>query len=82
VRNLVMWQDWWRWIGIELMVQQFKQRLLPLLLLAKHLNSVLELCKSCLLSVYMLPSGFGALGYGLPASDSLAKVLNLLVDTG
>jgi hypothetical protein len=41
MRNLVIWQRWWRWIGVELMMHLFKQRLLPLLLFAKDVDSVL-----------------------------------------
>jgi hypothetical protein len=78
-----MRRRWWRWIGVELMVRLFERRLLPLLLLAKDLNSILELCKPFLLFVYMVSSSFGMLGYGLPMSVSflfLAKALNLLVN--
>jgi hypothetical protein len=61
----------------------FERRLLPLFQLAKDLDGVLELHEPCSLSIYMLPSGFGTLGYGLPASDSflfLMKALNLLLN--
>jgi hypothetical protein len=74
---------WSWWISVELIMHLFKWRLLPLLPLVKDLNCVLDLCKPCSLSIYMLPSGFCAVGCSLPASDSflfLVKVLNLLVN--
>jgi hypothetical protein len=46
------------------MVQLFEQSLLPLSLLAKDLDSVLELYKPHSLSIYMLASVFGTLGCG------------------
>jgi hypothetical protein len=58
---------------------------LPLFLLAKDLDGVLDLCEPCLLPVYMLPSGFSILDCGLPASDGfllLTKALNLLLNHG
>jgi hypothetical protein len=57
--------------------------LLPLLQLAKDLNAILELCEPCSLSIYMLPSGFGALSCGLSASDGflfLIKPFYLLLN--
>jgi hypothetical protein len=65
-------------------MQMFEQRLLPLFLLMKDLNSVLELCKPCSLSFCMLPSGFGTLNCCLPRHDGflfLMEPLNLLLDS-
>jgi hypothetical protein len=64
------------------MVRLFERRLLPLLLLAKDFYGVVEFFKPRLLSIYMLPSSFSTLSYGLPMSDGLlflVKVLNLLM---
>jgi hypothetical protein len=47
MRNLVIWRRWWRWIGVELMMHLLKQRLLPLLLLAKDVDGVLRLYDPC-----------------------------------
>jgi hypothetical protein len=54
-------------------------------LLVNDLNSVLELHEPCSLSIYVLPSSFGALSCGLPASDGflvLTELLNLLLNPG
>jgi hypothetical protein len=58
---------------------------MPLFLLPKDLDGVLEICKSSSFSVNMLPSGFGALSYCLPSCDSflfLMEPLNLLLNSG
>jgi hypothetical protein len=60
----------WRWISVVLMVWLFQWRLLPLFVLVKDLNVVLELYEPCSLSVSVLPSGFGSLSCGLFMSDS------------
>jgi hypothetical protein len=81
--NLVVRRRRWRCIGVELMVRLFERRLLPLLLLAKDFYGVVELFKPRSLSIYMLPSSFSMLSYGLPTSDGLlflVKVLNLLMN--
>jgi hypothetical protein len=61
VWDLNMWQSWGRWIGVVLVVRLLKQRLLTLFLLAKDLDSVLELRESCSFSVNMMSFGFGTL---------------------
>jgi hypothetical protein len=68
--------SWWRGgiadVGFGYAVEVvwlFEWRLLPLFLLAKDLDGVLELCEPCSLSIYMLPSIFSTLSCGLPASD-------------
>jgi predicted CDP-diglyceride synthetase/phosphatidate cytidylyltransferase len=61
-----------------------ERRLLPQLLVAKDLNNVLELCKSCPFSVYVLPLCFGPLGYCLSPHDGflfLTESLDLLLDS-
>jgi hypothetical protein len=60
---LDMWRRWGRLVGVVLVIQLLERRLLPLLLLAKDLDSVLELRESCSFSVNTLPSGFDALNY-------------------
>jgi hypothetical protein len=83
--DLDMWQMWWRWIGVVFVVWLFEWRLLPMLLLAKDLDIVLELCEPCPLSVYMLPSGFVTLSCGLPMSDGflfLTEPCNILLNPG
>jgi hypothetical protein len=74
-----------RWIDIVLVVWLFKQRLLPIFLLAKDLDGVLELHEPCSLSTYMLPFGFSTLSCDLPVSDGflfLMEPLNLLLNHG
>jgi hypothetical protein len=64
-------------------VRLLKRRLLPLHLLAKDLDIVLEFCKPCLLLVNVLPSGFSMLGRCLPPYDDflfLVELLDLLMD--
>jgi hypothetical protein len=83
VWNLVVWWRWWRWIGFQLMVRLIEWRLLPLILLGKDLDGVLELCEAHSLSVYVLHSSLIVLSCGLPASDGflfLVKALNLLLN--
>jgi hypothetical protein len=63
----------------------FEWRLFLMFLLVNDLNSVLELREPCSLSIYVLPSSFGALSCGLPASDGflvLTELLNLLLNPG
>jgi hypothetical protein len=60
-------------------------RLLPLVLLAKDLDVVLQLCKPSSLYVYVLPSGLGVLSYGLSTDDGflfLVEVLDLVLNPG
>jgi hypothetical protein len=74
-----------RWIGVVLVVWLLEWRLLPLFLLAKDLDVVLEFHEPCSLFVYMLPSDFGTLSCGLPASDVflfLMEPFNLLLNPG
>jgi hypothetical protein len=81
---LVMWWRLGRLVGVVLAVQLLKRRLLPLLLLAKDLDGVLELRKSCSFSVNMLSSGFCMLNYWLPPLDGflfLTEPLDLLLDS-
>jgi hypothetical protein len=50
----------------------------------KDINGVLQLCKPCSLSVYVLPPDFSALDYCLPPYDGflfLTKPLDLLLDS-
>jgi hypothetical protein len=75
---------WWRWVGVGLVVLVFERRLLPLFLVVKGLNGLLEICKSCSFSVDVLPSSFNTLNYCLPPPDGfmfLMKPLNLLLDS-
>jgi hypothetical protein len=83
--NLVIQRRWKRWIGIVLVVRLLRRRFLPLVLLAKDLNDVLELRKPGSLSIYVLPFGFDALSYGSLAGDGflhLTEELNLVLDPG
>jgi hypothetical protein len=62
----------------------FKLMLLPLFLLAKDIDCVLELYKSCSFFIDVLHSGFGTLSHCLPSSDSfllLTKPFNLLLNS-
>jgi hypothetical protein len=79
-----MWQRWWLWVGVVLVVWLLKQRLLPLFLLANDFNGILELHEFFSFSVEVLPSGFNALScYLLPCDDFLflMEPLNLLLDS-
>jgi hypothetical protein len=72
-------------VGVEvvLVIRLLEQRLLPLLLLAKDLDVVLELHESCPFSIDVLPSGFGTLScYLLPCDGFLflTEPLDLLLD--
>jgi hypothetical protein len=74
-------------VGVEvvLVIRLLEQRLLPLLLLAKDLDVVLELHESCPFSIDALPSGFGMLSrYLLPCDGFLflTEPLDLLLDPG
>jgi hypothetical protein len=72
-------------LGVVLVIQWLERRLFPLLLLAKDLDSVLELHESCSFSVDVLPSGFGMLNCYMPPSDGflfLTEPLDLLLDSG
>jgi hypothetical protein len=78
-----MWRRWGWVVGVVLLMQLFEQRLLPLLLLVKDLDGVLELFESCPFSVNVLPSGFITLSYCLPSCDGflfLTGPLNLLLN--
>jgi hypothetical protein len=82
---LDVWQMW-RWlVGVVLVMQRLKQRLLPLFLLAMDLDGILELCESCSFSIDMLPSTLGTLCCCLPPCDGflfLTEPLDLLLDSG
>jgi hypothetical protein len=83
VRNLVIRQGWWRWVDVGLMLHLLERRLLPLLLLAKDVNGVLQPYYPCSLSVYVLSPGFGTLNCCLPPHDGflfLTEPLDLLLD--
>jgi hypothetical protein len=58
---LDMWRRRGRLVGVVLVVQLFERRVLPLFLLAKDLDGVLDLCKSCYFSINVLLSSFGML---------------------
>jgi hypothetical protein len=63
---------------------RLKWRPLPLLLLVKDLNGVLELYESFSFSIDVLPFGFGMLSCCLPPCDDflfLTETLNLLLDS-
>jgi hypothetical protein len=43
--DMLLWWRWvWLWVGVRLLVWLFARRLLPFLLLAKDIDSVLKLC--------------------------------------
>jgi hypothetical protein len=66
-------------------MQRLERRLLPLLLLVKDLNGVLELRESCSFSVNVLSFGFDTLRCCLPPCDAflfLTEPLHLLLDSG
>jgi hypothetical protein len=72
-------------VGVVLVMQLSEHRCLPLLLLVRDLDGVLELSKSCHLHVNVLPSGFGTLSCCLPFCDGfllLIEPLNLLLNPG
>jgi hypothetical protein len=67
------------------MVRLFKRMLLPLFLLAKDVNGVLELRKSCTFSIDALPSGLGALSHYLPFGINflfLVEPFEILLNSG
>jgi hypothetical protein len=68
--DLHLRQGWWWLVGVGLVVGLFKQRLLPLFLLVKDIDGVLELRKSFSFSIDMLPSSFGTLRCCLSFGDS------------
>jgi hypothetical protein len=66
-------------------MRHLKRRLLPLLLLVKDLNGVLELRESCFFSVNLLSFDFDTLSCCLPPCDAflfLTEPLHLLLDSG
>jgi hypothetical protein len=72
-------------VEVVLVMQLSERRLLPLLLLVKDLNVVLELRESCPFSINVLSSGFGTLSCYLPSCDDilfLTEPLNLLLNLG
>jgi hypothetical protein len=80
-----MRRRWWLCVGVVLVVQLLEQRLLPLFLLVKDFDGVLELRESCSFSVDVLPSGFSTLSCYLPSCDGLLflmEPLNLLLNSG
>jgi hypothetical protein len=71
-------------VGVILVVWLLERRVLPLFLLAKDLDGVLELHESCSFSINGLPSGFSTLSEGLPSYDSflfLMEALDLLLNS-
>jgi hypothetical protein len=80
-----MWQRWGLWVGVVLVVRLLERRLLPLFMLAKDLDGVLELHECCSFSIDVLSSGFGTLSCDLPSCDSflfLTEPLDLLLNPG
>jgi hypothetical protein len=72
-------------VGVVLMVRLPEWRLLPLLLLAKDLDGVLELHESFPFFINMLTSGFGTLICYLPSCDGflfMMEPLYLLLNPG
>jgi hypothetical protein len=65
-------------VGVGLMMDMVERGSLPLLLLEKDIDSILQLRESRPLSVTMLPVGLGALHCGLPSHDGLLFLLKLL----
>jgi hypothetical protein len=85
VWDLHLWQRWWLWVVVGLFVRLHERRLLPLFLLVKDLNGVLELRESSSFSVDVLPSGFSMLSCYLTSCDSflfLTKSFNLMLNSG
>jgi hypothetical protein len=79
-----MQRRWWLWVGVVLLLRLLEWRLLPMFVLTKDVNGVLELHESCPFSVYALPSGFGTLSYSLPSCDNflfLTETLDLLLNS-
>jgi hypothetical protein len=83
--ELAFGQRWrWLWVGVGLVVWLIERRLLPLFLLAKGVNSMLELCKFCPFSINVLSSTFGMLSCCLPSGDGfmfLTDPFNLLLNS-
>jgi hypothetical protein len=74
------WWGWWRWMVGDLIMRWWwvdvgqimnviERGFLSLLLLVKDIDSILQLCELCLLSVDMLSMGFSALCDGLPSHN-------------
>jgi hypothetical protein len=87
-RDVVKWRRWWWWGGgcwrwggvvVWLMLPLVEWRFLPLFLLAKDVDSVLQLYKPCLLFVDVLPLGFSMLISCLPSHDGFLFLLKPLV---
>jgi hypothetical protein len=79
----VQWRRW-GWIGVVLVMLLFEHGPLPLFLLTKGLDGILEFRKSCSFSVYVLPLGFCTLNCCLPPHDGflfLIEPFNLLLDS-
>jgi hypothetical protein len=82
---LNVWRIWGWSVGVILVMRRFERRLLPLLLLAKDLDGVLELHESCPFSIDVLPSGFGTLSCCMRPYDNflfLMEHFDLLLNPG
>jgi hypothetical protein len=85
VWDLRVWQRWWLWVGVVLVVWLLERMLLPMFMLMNDLDGVLELRESCSFSVDVLPSSFDALSCWLSFCDTfwfLMEPLNLLLNSG
>jgi hypothetical protein len=69
---------WWRWVDVGLMLSLNQQWLLSLLLLAKSVDGILQLCEPCPLFVNLLSVSFGALNDCLPSHDGFPLLLEPL----
>jgi hypothetical protein len=67
-----------RWVGVRLVLPLAQRWLLPLLLLAKDVNGILQLYEPCPLSVIVLFLSFGVLSDSLPSHDGLLLLLEPL----
>jgi hypothetical protein len=65
--DLIM--QWWWGVGVGLIVDMIEQGFLSLLLLAKDIDSVLQLHKIHPLSIDVLSMSFSTLCNGLPSHD-------------
>jgi hypothetical protein len=91
---MVVWWGWWvgdlimRWwwgVGVGLMMDMIERGFMPLLLLAKDIDSITQLREPRLLSIDMLPTSLRALDWSLPSHDGvlfLPEHLNFLLDSG
>jgi hypothetical protein len=95
VEEMVVWWGWWRWLvgylimrwwwGVGLIMDMIERGLLSLLLLAKDIDSILQLRELHPLSVDMMYMSFGVLYDGLPFYDGflfLSEPLYFLLNPG